>query len=214
MHELIQSYGLITIKLVMAIGVALVFLKFFNTSRQLRQMTPLDVVLNFLLSAILSNFILDENITPLDFTVIMAIYAALLYVMNKITFKTNLGRRIFIGTPRVIIKNGKINTDMMTRMKIGARDLATAMRKQKIKSIKDVQTAQIEPGGDLTIVKKGDAQYAIIIIDNGIVDPEALNKINRTERWLAEQLRAKNISDPAQVFIAQWHRGRLSIIKN
>jgi len=198
----------------MAIGVALVFLKLFNTSRQLRQMTPMDVVLNFLLSAILSNFILDENITPLDFMVIMSIYAVLLYVMNKITFKTNLGRRIFIGTPRVIIKNGKINTDMMTRMNIGARDLAAAMRKQKIKSIKDVQTAQIEPGGDLTIVKKGDRQYAIIIIDNGIVDPEALNKINRTERWLSEQLRAKNISDPAQVFIAQWHRGRLSIIKN
>ena len=139
------NYGMVAIKLVMAIGVAAIFLKFFNMNNQLKQMTPLDIILNFLLSAILSNFILDSDVTVTDFTVIVAIYGGLLYILNKFTFGTDIGRRIFVGTPRVIIDDGHFDAKMMKRWKVNARDVAAAMRQQDIHSLRDVKTAQIEP---------------------------------------------------------------------
>ncbi len=213
MWNFIAYYGLISIKLVMAIVTAAIFLKFFNTGRQLKQMTPLDIILNFLLSAILSNFILDSSITIIDFAVIVLIYGVLLYLINFITFQTSIGRRIFVGVPKVIIRNGEFDADTMKRLRINARDVAAAMRHQDIHSLKDVKTAQIEPNGTLTVIKKGQHQYPIILIDNGIIVPDALIKINRTEKWLLRQLKIKKIADPDDVFIAQWNNGRLQIIK-
>lgn len=212
-YDFLVLYGLITIKLVMAILVAVIYLKFFNTAGQLKQMTPLDVIVNFLLSAILSDFILDRSVTIMDFTVVVVIYGILLYVLNKLTFRTNVGRRLFIGIPRVIIQNGEIDAEMMERLNISAHDLALAMRGQQIKSIKDVEMAQIEPNGDLTIVKKGAKKYSIIVIDNGDIDNDALAKINRSQKWLMKELKKHKIDDIDEILIAQWHNNRLEIVK-
>lgn len=197
----------------MAIGVAVIYLRFFNAASQLKQMTPLDVIINFLLSAILSDFILDRHIGLLDFVVIVVIYGVLLYVLNRLTFNTDLGRRIFIGNPRVIIKNGEIDAEMMQKLKINAHDLSLAMRRQQIKSIKDIEMAQIEPNGDLTIVRKGAKKYSVVIIDNGDVDADALVEIGRGEKWLMRELKKKKIKNMDEVLLAQWHNNRLQIIK-
>lgn len=213
MSELFVRYGMITVKLAIAIATAFLFLKIFNMNAQLKQMTPLDIVLNFLLSAILSNFILDSNIGLGDFFFVVMIFGALLYAINWLSFKTHIGRRIFVGSPKVVIEDGKFNLELMRKLKLNARDIAIAMRKQKIHSLKDVAAAQIETNGDLTIVKKGAPEYSVILIDNGVVDVDALAKINKDEKWLAKKLSAMNISDPDQVFIAQWYNNRIQIIK-
>ncbi len=200
------------IKLVVAMGATLVVLKFFGMKNQLKQMTPLDVILNFVLSAIVSSFILNNEFTILEFFGIIAIYGVMMYSISRFTFNTNIGRKIFVGRPRVIISDGKCNLDMMRRMKIGARDIAAVLRKNKIKSIADVKSAQIEPGGDLTIVKRGEENYSLVLIDNGIVDVDALKRIKKTEAWLRKQLRTHGVRDPAHVFIAQWGRRGLDIV--
>ncbi len=197
----------------MAIFVAVIYLRFFGVSGALKQMTPLDIIVNFLLSAILSDFILDKHIGVLDFVVVVMIYGALLYVLNRLTFNTNIGRRIFIGTPRIIIQNGKIDEEMMSRLHISAHDLALAMRGQGVRSIKDIEMAQIEPNGDFTIVKKGAKKYSVVIIDNGDVDRDALAKIHRSQTWLKKELKKKKIRDIDEILIAQWHNNRLQIVK-
>lgn len=176
-------------------------------------MTPIGIVLNFLLSAILSTFILSDRVTVLDFAAIMLIYAAIMYAVNWLTFSTDFGRRIFVGTPRVLIKNGVYDTKQMKRMKLNVRDIALALRQHEIYSLRDVAMAQIEPNGELTIVKKGERDYSTVLIDNGVVDSAALEKIGKNHQWLMRRLAAKNITDPEQVFFAQWYKNKLQIIK-
>ncbi len=206
-------YGLVTIKLILAIGVVAFFLQFFNATSQLKQMTPLDIILNFLLGAILSDMILDDKITVIDYLIIVVIYGTLLYILNRLTFRTNIGRRIFVGTPKTIIENGEFNASMMKKMRINARDVAAAMRHQNIHSIKDVKLAQIEPNGTLSITRRRTQDYPIILIDNGNIVIENLALIKHTEKWLMKKLREKRIKDPDDVFIAQYNRGRIDVIK-
>ena len=213
MHVSFFVYGVMVVKLIMAIIAAVVFMHFFNVSGNLKQMTPLTVIINFLLSAILSDFILSRNVDIVEFIVVVLIYGVLISILNNVTFSTNIGRRIFIGSPQIIIKSGKINTEKMEKLKISARDLAIAMRQNKIHSIKEIEMAQIEANGDLTIIKKGDKQYSVILIDNGIVDESALQKINRSDKWLRHELRNKKIRNIEDVFVAQWYRGKLYVVK-
>lgn len=211
--EIFSNYWLVAVKLALALATAVVFLKLFNMNSQLKQLTPISVVLNFLLSAILSSFILDDEFSITAFFVIMIIYGALLAVVNWLSFNTSFGRRMFVGTPRVIVQNGEFRADVMRKMRLNVRDVAAAMRAQDVHSLRDIRFAQVEANGDLTIVKKGDENYSVVLIDNGVVDTSALEKIGKTELWLMAQLHAKKIRDPENVFIAQYHHGKISVIK-
>ena len=212
---------MIAVKLALAIIAAVMFLKLFNMNSQLKQLTPISIVLNFLLSAILSNFILDDAFyfilddafSIMDFCVILIVYGMLLWCVNWLSFHTNFGRSLFVGRPRVIIQDGIFNEKMMRRMRLNVRDVAAAMRAMDVHSLRDIKFAQVEANGDLTIVKKGDENYSVVLIDNGVVDTAALDKIGKTELWLMAQLHAQKIRDPENVFIAQYHHGKMSVIK-
>jgi len=213
MQELLVYYGTRAGELISAFFVVLVFLKIFGVTYQLKQMTALDLIINFILGAILGGFVTNDRLNTVNFFIIISMYILMVYLVNLVTKKTDWGRRWLIGSPKVIIENGKINEDMVNKLNLSAHDIASALRQQKIHSLSEVKMAQIEPGGDLTIVKKGDKNYSVTIIDNGIVDEEALREINRNEAWLMRQLADKRISDPEDVFVAQWYRGRVHIVK-
>ena len=213
MSELFANYWMVAIKLALALATAVIFLKMFNMNSQLKQLTPISVVLNFLLSAILSSFILDSEFTIMDFFVIMIIYGLLLAAVNWLSFNTAFGRRMFVGAPRVIVQNGEFRADVMRKMRLNVRDVAAALRAVDVHSLRDIKFAQVEANGDLTIVKKGDENYSVVLIDNGVVDTAALEKIGKTELWLMAQLHAQKIRDPENVFIAQYHNGKMQVIK-
>ena len=213
MPEILMHYGTTAIELLSAFIVVLIFIKLFGMTYQLKQMTALDLIINFILGAILGGFITNDRLTTFNFFVIMSIYIAIVWVINIVTRKTDWGRRILIGSPKVIIEDGRVDERMINRLNLTAHEVASALRHHKIHSLNEVKMAQIEPGGDLTIVKKGDQNYSIILIDNGIVDEYALKEIKKNEKWLTQQLKAKKIKDTGDVFIAQWHRGRLHVIK-
>lgn len=201
------------IKLIMAIVAAVGFMHLFASNDNLKQMTPLSVIINFILSAILSQFILNKGINILDFIVVIVIYGAIISLLNWLSFYTNFGRDIFVGKSQVIIQSGQLNTEKMQKLKISARDLAVAMRQHNIHSLNEIEMAQIEPNGDLTIVKKGDKNYSVVLVDNGIIDENALKRINKSDKWLRHELRAKNIKDINDVFIAQWYNKKLYVVK-
>ncbi len=213
MHINFMIYGIMIIKLVMAIIAAVVFMRLFSPTGALKNMTPLAVIINFLLSAILSEFILNKNIDIAEFVIVVLIYGVLISILNRFAFYTDIGHRIFIGDPMVIIQNGQINVAKMQKLKISARDLAAAMRQHKVHSLREIEMAQIEPNGELTIVKRGEKKYSVVVIDNGDIDESALEKINRSEKWLRAQLRKKRIRNIEDIFVAQWHNGRLQIVK-
>lgn len=212
MYESVAFFLDFAIKLVVALVATLVVLKLFGMKTQLKQMTPLDIILNFVISAIISSFILSNDFGILQFLGLVAIYGAVMYLISRLTFNTDLGRRFFIGRPRVIIQDGKCNQKMMQRMKIGARDIAAVLRKNKIKSIRDIKTAQIEPGGDLTIVKKGEQNYSLVLIDNGIIVDDALKQLKKSKTWLRNELKKHGIRNTSDVFIAQWGARGLDIV--
>lgn len=212
MTDILTTYYMFAIKLVVSMLSAIVFLRFFNMKRRLKQTTPLDLVINFVLSAIISGFILGNNLSIIEFIGVMVIYSAFIYLVNLIIYNTNTGRNFFIGRPQVLINKGEVNIDKMKKLKVGATDLAVALRQHEIKSIADVQNAQLEAAGELTVVKKGEENYSLILVDNGLIITDALKRINKTQAWLKKELLKYGVQDVANVFVAQWDKNHLAVI--
>lgn len=84
-------------------------------------MTTFDLISNFILSAILSGYIISGKAGWKGFSVVIAVYFSINYLINLIGH-TNWGRRLIIGTPTILIDKGKINRRNLQKMNMNMTD--------------------------------------------------------------------------------------------
>ena len=132
-----------------------------------------------------------------------------------LTMKNNKTRNIVEGEPSVIINRGKINFKEMLKQRYNLDDLLTQLRNNSIKSIEEVDYAILETSGKLSVFKKSDdpnSTYPLPLILDGNVDEEVLIQINRSRRWLNNELLKENI-DLNNIFYAFYKNKELYIIE-
>lgn len=209
--QFFDYYMWVGIKLVIGLFAVLLFFQFSGAKRQFSQMTAMDVVSNFILCGLIGGYIYNRDITFGGFAIIMLMYFLVMYIINTFIIKTKWGRKLILGNPVVIINDGKINISKVRGQKMSMADLMFLLRSKGIHDLKDVKLAQVEVNGELTIVKKDEEDYALLLVDDGVINDEALKMINKDEEWLQKQLKKKNIEDMDDVFCAQWNDGKLDI---
>ncbi len=208
-----MDYWLISFRLFFAFVLVLVFFQFSGSKRQFSQMTTFDLISNFILSAILGGYLFNPEATWLGFIYVMTVYFILTWVINYLAGHTSWGRGIIIGTPTVIINEGKLNPKNLRKMNMNMTDFMSLLRTKEIHSLDDVKLAQIEVGGELTVVRKGEKNYAVILIENGKINRENLKRIRKTQKWLKEELKKQHVAKIENVFYAQWLNGEFYLLK-
>ena len=131
--------------------------------------------------------------------------------MGYITLKSNSIRNVVDGKPTVIIKNGKLNFNEMTKLRYSLDDLIMQLREQGISSIEEVNYAVLENDGKLSIFDSTN-EYPIPLILDGCINREVLKEIKKDEEWLYELLRRKNVA-LEDVFYAFYTDKKTFIIK-
>lgn len=202
----------ISLRLIFAFFLVLVFFQISGNKRQFSQMTTFDLISNFILSAILSGYIISQKTSWFGFSFVIFIYFIINYLINVIGH-TNWGRKLIIGTPTIIIEGGRINKRNLKKMNMNMTDFMSLLRTQEVNSLKDVKLAQIEIGGNLTVVRKGEDAFAVLLIEDGKVNTQNLKHIKKSQKWLTEQLKKKKINSPSDVFYAQWQNGEFYAIQ-
>lgn len=125
--------------------------------RDLAQLNTFDLVVMLLLSNVVQNAIIgnDNSLTG------GLVGAAVLLGVNSIWVRTvNRTPRLTAiceGTPTVLVSDGKIVADVH-RLGLRRSDVATAIRRQGASSIDEVERASLEPGGQIVVNLKSDAQ--------------------------------------------------------
>ena len=201
-----MEYLWVSLRLIYAFFLVLVFFQISGNKRQFSQMTTFDLISNFILSAILSGYIISGKAGWKGFSVVIAVYFSINYLINLIGH-TNWGRRLIIGTPTILIDKGKINRRNLQKMNMNMTDFLSLLRTKDIHSLQDVSLAQIEIGGNLTVLRKGEEAFSVLLIEN-------LRQIQKTESWLRRKLKEMKVNKAEEVFYAQWQKGKLYVIKN
>jgi uncharacterized membrane protein YcaP (DUF421 family) len=131
------------------------------------------------------------------------------WFVSKITMKSIILRRFLIGTPTIIIQDGKILESSMKKLNIDINDLLEQCRTNGTFDISEIEYAIMEVNGKISILLKKDYQQptnkdmnlklpnqglvANIIIDGKIMKNN-LNNMNKTEEWLFHELNIKGIN--------------------
>ena len=208
-----EYYLLVVIKFIIGFTIILAHMN-ISGKTQLSQLTPIDFIGNFVLGGIMGGVIYTDAIPLYQYVIVFLIGVFFISFLNYISKKFNFLRAVAIGNPIPIIKKGRFIMENITekKNKIDILNITSRLHAQGIHSFQEVNYAQIEPDGQITVVCDGAKMPSIIIMKDGVIRASELEQIERDENWLNEEMKKQHIDNPEDVFLAEFWDGKVNFI--
>lgn len=200
---IIAEYANIALKLAVGLCAFVIVLRTTNKG-QLTQMTPVDLIGNFVLGGIIGGIIYNGDVGVIKFIIVLVIWQVLVIGVNKYRKYTESGRKIVVGSVIPLIKNGKLLQENFKENEIDIGDFVILLRMKGICSMEEVNHAQMEPNGQLTVTKKGEPPCLNVVIKNGAIDDSALDILGYDEAWLMNKLHKAGYDCCDKIFYAEF----------
>ena len=211
---MITLYLWVILKLV--IGFTLIISYLNVTGRnQIAMMTSVDLVGNFILGGVVGGILYNDKLPILHYIALLILCIALMALFNALSRKIPGLRKRTIGEPITIIRNGRflIENFKENASRIDMKDIATALRMQNIFSFDDIDFAQIETTGHVSVIMKEEAKKpSRFLVLRGEVLEEELKTLERSEAWLKTELLRLGLDDLEQIFLAEWVGDHLLVV--
>ncbi len=135
---------------------ALLFAFRFLSKRDLTQNTTFDLLIVLLLSNVVQNALIGE-----DNSVFGALTGALTLLLlstglNRWTAKSLKARRVLEGQPILLVHNGRMLDDNMTKNAVSRADLNAGLRGENMITLEDVRYAFLELDGTISVIRKSE----------------------------------------------------------
>ena len=205
------NYMEILIKLVLGLF-SLVFVINVTGKGNLAPNSAIDQIQNYVLGGIIGGVIYNSSISILQYAVILIIWTILVLTLKWLNDNVHCVKRLIDGKPTLLIKNGKIDPEACRSVGLSAADVALKLRSQGIFQMKQVKRAMQEQNGQLIVVQMGDENPKYPVITDGVIQVEILETIGRSEEWLLDNLSKQGYDNVANIFIAEYDKGVVSVV--
>ena len=173
--------------------------------RQIGQLQPSELVVTILVSNIATMAIEDSNVPLIGGIIPILTLVSFDVLISAMTLRYKKMRRIVSGTPRVIIRDGKIDQKQLKELRFTIDDMMEELRGKDIFDVRDVAFAIVETTGSLSVYPKFTAQPAtagmlnlqappgadappVVLIADGVVIDSALGYCNLQYEWLEQTI--------------------------
>lgn len=175
--------------------------------------TALDAVQNYVLGGIIGGVIYNENITILQFVMVLIVWTIIVLTLKFFKDHNRFIRNIIDGQPVTLIKNGKIRVEECLKHGISANDLMFKLRNKGIYEVAKVKSGILEQNGQLTVIEFSDKDHVRYpLISDGQLNVDVLELINQDEEWLIGKLNKIGYKDLSEIYIAEHVNGDLRIV--
>lgn len=192
--------------------------------RQLGELQPSELVITILVSNI-ATLPLENPSVPL-ITGVLPVLALVCFevIVSWLSLKSKKLRKLISGSPKIIIRDGKIDQQTMRDLRLTVDDLLMSLRSQQIFTPEEVQFAIVETTGTISVYQKGayrpvtheDMEISspsedppVVVISDGVVIEKTLISIGRDKNWLQKKLSGSGLT-PDRVFLAMTDGKELS----
>ena len=187
--------------------------------RQVADLQPFDLLITLMVADLASCAIADTGI-PLTYSVvpILALYLVQ-QLVNYLSLKSAGLRRVFCGSPLILVRAGVLQEDVMRAANYTILDLLDQLRAKDIFDLGNVSYAILETNGSLSVLQKGEFQsptladlhlaatetdgLAYMLVLDGKLCEQAIATCGVDETWVRSRLRQVGIMHPQDVFYAQ-----------
>lgn len=179
--------------------------------KEVGELGIIDLIVTVLIAELAAISIEDADKSLFVSVVPILVLVACEILLSFISLKSEKVRNFLDGKPSVIIKDGKVNFGLMSKIRYTLDDLITQLRQKGIKSLEEVDYAVLENSGDLSIFQNT-KDYPMPLILDGEIDEDVMKALNKDKEWVMrllarEQLRLED------VFYAFYTQHKTFIIK-
>ena len=167
-------------------------------------MNIFDYIIGISIGSIAAEMSLNKDVNFFEGALSMSIYALVSYFITILTMKSIIARRYIIGSPTIIIQNGKILFNNLKKAKMDVSDLLEQARANGYFDLSKIEYSLMESDGKLSFLPKSkyvpvtpnDMKLKIdykglcsnLVIDGNIMENN-LKNINKDKKWLLTRLK-------------------------
>ena len=196
------------LKIFVGLIILLVYLRLTHRSQAGHQ-TPIDTIGNFVIGGVFGGVLYSTQIS-------MVFTLCMIQLLNVATTKIRF-LHMAVREQRVpVITDGDIDIKSFQQADVvlDPMRLIADLRAQGIYDLEDIEFAQIEPNGALSVIRKGDGVPNFALIVKGKLVTRDIADAHKTEDWVYLQLRAAGV-ELEDVFLMEFKNGnRLLILLN
>lgn len=178
--------------------------------KQVSQFSLFDYVIGISIGNFAAEMAINLDSSYLHGTIAVIVFGVVAYLVSYITMKDLKIRKIIIGEPTILIKNGKIIYENLKKEKFDIKDLLEEARINGYFDISEIDYAIMETNGQISFllkpkhepatneflkIKKPKTGLCLNLIIDGIIIEETLNEINKDKKWLKQQIGKNKIKD-------------------
>lgn len=179
--------------------------------KEVGQLSIIDLIVSLLIAELAAISIEDTDLSIFRSIVPIFVLVVIQVLLSFLSLKNSNFRKSVEGSPTVIIREGKIKFNEMTKLRYSLDDLITQLREQGIKSIEEVSYAVLENDGKLSVFQNT-KDYPMPIIMDGVINNEVLKDMKKNTNWVMKILKDRNLK-LQDIFYAFQTKEKTFIIK-
>jgi len=183
--------------------IVLFFITKLLGKKQVSQLSLFDYVIGISIGNFAAEMTINLESQTMNGIVAVVLFGFIAYTVTYLTMKSIKARRFFMGTPTMIIQDGKLVHKNLKKMKFDINDMFEQLRTAGYFDINQIAYAIMEANGELSVLPK--SQYrpltpndmkvkvaqeglvANVVLDGKIMYNNLFN-INLDEKWLMDEL--------------------------
>ena len=174
--------------------------------KQVSQLSLFDYVISISIGNFAAEMTINLDSQVLDGFLSIVIFGLIAFLVSIVTMKSIILRRFFIGTPTLIMQDGKFILQNLKRVKFDMNDFLQTAREKGYFDISTIKYALMEVDGKVSFLPKEDnlpvtnkdlkikaskSELVSNVIIDGKIIKENLKNIGKNESWLKNKLKSK-----------------------
>lgn len=185
--------------------------------KQVSQLSLFDYVIGISIGNFAAEISINTDTPYINGVIALLIFGVVALLISYITMKSIKLRRFFMGTPTLLIQNGKIINENLRKVKFDINDMLEECRNNNYFDISEIEYAIMEANGKLSIMPKSEYKpltpkdmniktdksslCANVIIDSKYM-LNNLKNMHKTKEWLDSQLKIKGYLNTDKILLA------------
>ncbi len=126
--------------------------------RSIGQLAPFDLVVIIIMGSVAALPLEEESIHLIHGIIPIVVLATLQYILSVINMHWRGAEKVTQGMSTPIVVDGKIMHENLKRERVSEADMHIVLRQAGAERVEDLALAVLEPTGQVSIVKKPEAQ--------------------------------------------------------
>ena len=188
--------------------------------KQVSELSLFDYVIGISIGNFTAEMILVLDNQLINGVVAILTFGIMGYIISYISTKNIIFRRFMIGTPTIIMSNGKLLYKSFKNLNIDINDFLEQARIAGYFDITQINYAIMEANGDISFLLKEDSNSnnkqgtlpANVIIDSNIMH-ENIKETDKSESWFIKELKKQGYTSYENILLATYSNNNLTIYR-